>query len=178
MKLSNQGHNVTGGTGHDLVATGAMETKEKAEYKKAMLYRQQKTYFNATELEDIGWNQVVLDQEVGDDRQRDGHGAGGMQRRSRNMEDLREPYVLHMRHHRQGRIGSDDTHRERTNRQVYRHAEDRVKLGRPQREAADWQDLTFSDEQQGREIEAAEIRCEQTDCRRSEGGHFGTATFR
>eukprot|EP00972_Heterocapsa_arctica_P058354 8608771-Heterocapsa_arctica.AAC.1 len=43
-----------------------------------------------------------------------------------------------MRHYRQGRAGSDDTHRERTNCQVNRHAEDRIKLGRPQCEATDW----------------------------------------
>eukprot|EP00972_Heterocapsa_arctica_P003438 512375-Heterocapsa_arctica.AAC.1 len=82
---------------------------------------------------------------------------GGLQRRSRNMEDLQEPYMLQMRHYRQGRDGNDDTHRERTNYQVYRHAEDRIKLGRPQCETADWKDWTISDEQQDREIGAFEI---------------------
>eukprot|EP00972_Heterocapsa_arctica_P015661 2306421-Heterocapsa_arctica.AAC.1 len=72
MKLSNQEQNITReAQGTFLSQQVQWKTKEKAEYKKAMLYHQQKTDQNAkgyqkmkenirnayAELEEIGWNQ-------------------------------------------------------------------------------------------------------------------------
>eukprot|EP00972_Heterocapsa_arctica_P016924 2498351-Heterocapsa_arctica.AAC.1 len=74
-----------------------------------------------------------------------------------------------MRHHRQGRDGNNDAQRERINHRVHRQAEDIIKLGRPYCEAADYDNLTIFDEQQDRDNDAAEIRCDQTDGRRIEG---------
>eukprot|EP00972_Heterocapsa_arctica_P020449 3016133-Heterocapsa_arctica.AAC.1 len=73
------------------------------------------------------------------------------------MEDLQEADLLQMRHHRQGRDGSYDAQRDRTNHHVHRHAEDRIKLGRPYCEAADYEHCAIYDEQQDRENDAAEI---------------------
>eukprot|EP00972_Heterocapsa_arctica_P009458 1392146-Heterocapsa_arctica.AAC.1 len=81
MKLSNQEQNITReAQGTILLQQVQWNNKEKAEYKKAMLYHQQKTDQNAkfcqkmkeeirntnSELEEIGWNQVVSDEDLED----------------------------------------------------------------------------------------------------------------
>eukprot|EP00972_Heterocapsa_arctica_P086353 12728225-Heterocapsa_arctica.AAC.1 len=91
------------------------------------------------------------------------------------MENLQEPDLLQMRHHRQGRDGIGDSQRKRTNHHVYRHAEGRFDLGRPDCEAKYCETMTIPAEQQDREIDVAEIRCDQIDDRRSEGSHNGRA---
>eukprot|EP00972_Heterocapsa_arctica_P102667 15132303-Heterocapsa_arctica.AAC.1 len=70
------------------------------------------------------------------------------------------------------------TPKERTNHHVHWHAEDRIELGRPYCEAADWGNCAISDEQQDRDNDATEIRCDQTDDRGSEGGHYSTVAVR
>eukprot|EP00972_Heterocapsa_arctica_P072424 10696409-Heterocapsa_arctica.AAC.1 len=81
MKLSNQEHNVTReAQGAILLQQVQWKTKEKTDFKQAMIYHQQRAGQNAkeyqkrredirnlySELEEIGWNQVVSDEEVGD----------------------------------------------------------------------------------------------------------------
>eukprot|EP00972_Heterocapsa_arctica_P043423 6409509-Heterocapsa_arctica.AAC.1 len=47
-----------------------------------------------------------------EDRHQNRHRAGGVQHRSRSMEDLQEPNLPQMRHHRQGRGVINDSQRE------------------------------------------------------------------
>eukprot|EP00972_Heterocapsa_arctica_P104417 15389583-Heterocapsa_arctica.AAC.1 len=110
-----------------------------------------------------------------EDRHKIGHIMGGTQHRNRSMEDLQELDLLHMRHHRQGRDGNSDTQGKRTNHHFFWHVEGRAELDRPDSEANYVENQTISDEQQDRDIDAAELHLESHDMvspRRKTDRHF------